>query len=338
MLFDQHFNLKIADFGFAAPVAGRDGSGFCKTKLGTESYMAPEIHARRPYIGTSVDLFACAIILFIMITQHPPFSRAEPNDPFYRLLCANRADLFWKAHSKNKPSGLEFFSEEFRNLITSMLQFDPAHRLTMADVKAHPWLKGPMPSLEEIQHEFHTRHQTIEAENEAKRIQKEQERAAQLAAASGGRRQYRTVGVHRGDAEEGVEEAKHELLEVRKIDPYFEGVKKNTQFFSTVNPDELLGEIAGVFRDLGHNVEIDSKKYKLKAVLKAEESDDEEEEDGQEKQPAEEEQQVELSVKILKVGDADKYCVEFNRTAGDQLQFFEAYTKVYTDLADMANA
>jgi serine/threonine protein kinase len=68
VLYDSHFNLKIADFGFAAPVAGRDGTGTCKTKLGTESYMAPEIHARRPYIGTSVDLFACAIILFIMIT------------------------------------------------------------------------------------------------------------------------------------------------------------------------------------------------------------------------------------------------------------------------------
>lgn len=151
ILYSHDFNLKIADFGFAAPVAGRDGSGYCKTKLGTESYMAPEIHARRPYIGTSVDLFACAIILFIMVTQHPPFTRAEPNDPFYRLICANRADLFWKAHSKNKPNGADFFSEEFKNLITSMLQFDPAHRLSMAEVKAHPWVNGPVKTLAEIQ-------------------------------------------------------------------------------------------------------------------------------------------------------------------------------------------
>jgi serine/threonine protein kinase len=177
VLFDQFFNLKIADFGFAAPVSGRDGSGYCKTKLGTESYMAPEIHARRPYIGTSVDLFACAIILFIMITQHPPFTRAEPNDPFYRLLCANRADLFWKAHAKNKPNGLEFFSEEFRNLITSMLQFDPAHRLTMAEVKSHPWLAGPTPTLEQIQLEFAQRKGLIDKENEAKHTQKLAEKA-----------------------------------------------------------------------------------------------------------------------------------------------------------------
>lgn len=68
VLYDSEFNLKIADFGFAAPIEGRDGSGSLKTRLGTESYMAPEIHARKPYSGASVDLFACGIILFICFT------------------------------------------------------------------------------------------------------------------------------------------------------------------------------------------------------------------------------------------------------------------------------
>ena len=68
VLFDQEFNLKIADFGFAAPIVGRDGSGNLITKLGTESYMAPEIHLKKPYNGAAVDIFACGIVLFIMIT------------------------------------------------------------------------------------------------------------------------------------------------------------------------------------------------------------------------------------------------------------------------------
>jgi len=55
VLYDQFFNLKIADFGFAAPLAGRDGSGTLKTKLGTESYMAPEIHARKAYNGDTTS-------------------------------------------------------------------------------------------------------------------------------------------------------------------------------------------------------------------------------------------------------------------------------------------
>ena len=83
--------------------------------------MAPEIHLRKPYNGPQVDLFASGIILFILFTQHPPFHRGEPTDSFYKFLCANRADIFWKSHSRSKPNGMEFFSEDFKNLITSML-------------------------------------------------------------------------------------------------------------------------------------------------------------------------------------------------------------------------
>lgn len=43
IMLDKNFNVKLADFGFAAPTAGRDGSGFLTTRLGTLAYMAPEI-------------------------------------------------------------------------------------------------------------------------------------------------------------------------------------------------------------------------------------------------------------------------------------------------------
>jgi BR serine/threonine kinase len=109
--------LKIADFGFAAPVEGKDGSGYLTSKLGTESYMAPEIHLHQPYMGRSIDLFAGAIILFIMVAQHPPFTTAQPNDPFYKCLAANRADIFWKTHCQNKEGTDQFFSKEFKMLI-----------------------------------------------------------------------------------------------------------------------------------------------------------------------------------------------------------------------------
>lgn len=51
LLLDKNFTLKIADFGFAAPIEGRDGSGHLTTKLGTLNYMAPEIHLNQPYQG-----------------------------------------------------------------------------------------------------------------------------------------------------------------------------------------------------------------------------------------------------------------------------------------------
>ena len=66
-----------------------------------------------------MDLFALGIILFIIYAGHPPFNLAKENDNYYRLIALQRADLFWKAHSNNKAPG--FFSEEFKDLITSML-------------------------------------------------------------------------------------------------------------------------------------------------------------------------------------------------------------------------
>jgi len=31
IMLDKHYNVKIADFGFAAPASGRDGAGFLET-------------------------------------------------------------------------------------------------------------------------------------------------------------------------------------------------------------------------------------------------------------------------------------------------------------------
>lgn len=76
--------------------------------------MAPEILLGRPYSGFSVDLFALGIILFIMVARTPPFFKAIPSDPLYKFLMENRDDLFWAAHSKNKPEGAMYFSKDFK--------------------------------------------------------------------------------------------------------------------------------------------------------------------------------------------------------------------------------
>jgi 5'-AMP-activated protein kinase catalytic alpha subunit len=47
ILFDENFNIKIADFGYAGPIAGRDKSGYLKTILGTKPYMAPELREHK---------------------------------------------------------------------------------------------------------------------------------------------------------------------------------------------------------------------------------------------------------------------------------------------------
>jgi len=124
ILLDEQYNIKIADFGFAAPVEGRDGEGKLKTYLGTESYMAPELHNRQEYTGVSVDLFALGIILFILHTGHPPFSKAKLNDPHYKWFVDNRSDKFWRMHRNYQAPESGPISAEFEDLITQMFQFN----------------------------------------------------------------------------------------------------------------------------------------------------------------------------------------------------------------------
>eukprot|EP00330_Aristerostoma_sp_ATCC50986_P010545 CAMPEP_0114596026 /NCGR_PEP_ID=MMETSP0125-20121206/17967_1 /TAXON_ID=485358 ORGANISM="Aristerostoma sp., Strain ATCC 50986" /NCGR_SAMPLE_ID=MMETSP0125 /ASSEMBLY_ACC=CAM_ASM_000245 /LENGTH=566 /DNA_ID=CAMNT_0001798487 /DNA_START=68 /DNA_END=1768 /DNA_ORIENTATION=- len=175
LLFDADFNLKVADFGFATLLAGKDGSGQLHTILGTESYMAPEIHLRQPYSGPAVDLFASAIILFIMMSGNPPFAKADPrNDPHYKLLCINRHETFWKAHSRNKPEG--FYSDDFKNLMNSMLALDPAVRLSLAEVKQHAWYNGDIADVEKLQKEFAGRKKLVDEELERQRQAKQKEK------------------------------------------------------------------------------------------------------------------------------------------------------------------
>ena len=101
-MLDVNWNLKLIDFGLAAPTEGRDGSGMLKTILGTYGYMAPEQHLGRVYNGEKVDIFALGVILFVMLSMHPPFNAAIPKDQFYVALASKNFSIFWKKHAQNK--------------------------------------------------------------------------------------------------------------------------------------------------------------------------------------------------------------------------------------------
>ena len=77
-------------------------------------------------------------------------------------MASNRADLFWKAHSKHKPGQENFFSQDFKDIVQSLLQLDPQHRPSLSEVKGHPWFKGDLPTKEEVFNEFSIRSKKLD--------------------------------------------------------------------------------------------------------------------------------------------------------------------------------
>lgn len=129
----------IVDFGFAADANGEDDSGYFFKRIGTDAYMAPELHMKAPYKGAQVDIFALGIVLFQMIFGRPPFMQADDNDVLYRCIINNRSDLFWRKHIQHMADDI-VISESFKDLMTSMFQLSPENRLSLDQILAHDWV------------------------------------------------------------------------------------------------------------------------------------------------------------------------------------------------------
>jgi serine/threonine protein kinase len=70
------------------------------SRVGTRNYMAPELLEKRPYRGTSVDIFAAGVILFIMSTGTMPFDKgATIQDSLYKYIVNKDYESFWEAWS-----------------------------------------------------------------------------------------------------------------------------------------------------------------------------------------------------------------------------------------------
>ena len=81
------------------------------------------------------DMWALGIILFISLTGVPPVDVAMDSDERYRMVAAGHLRemvIQW---------GMEM-SDEVLDLIQRILRPDPAQRLTISQILAHPWMLG----------------------------------------------------------------------------------------------------------------------------------------------------------------------------------------------------
>jgi serine/threonine protein kinase len=129
LLLDANNNIKIADFGWSVHAVS---SSRRSTMCGTLDFLAPEICQRKQY-DRNVDLWAVGILLFEMLYGSPPFVEEGQQATMNRIQEVNF--LF--------PNGTDetFVSPAAWNLITSLLQRDPAQRLPLKKVMLHPWVQ-----------------------------------------------------------------------------------------------------------------------------------------------------------------------------------------------------
>jgi serine/threonine protein kinase len=95
--------------------------------------MAPEIVAGRQYLGPQVDVWSFGVVLVAMLQGTTPFAGAADREIRRKILRAQYSI----------PEGS---SDSVRDLTRGILTVDPDRRLSLPEVRAHPWFTSALPS------------------------------------------------------------------------------------------------------------------------------------------------------------------------------------------------
>jgi serine/threonine protein kinase len=129
LLLDANKNIKLADFGLSNLM--RDGE-FLRTSCGSPNYAAPEVISGHLYAGPEVDVWSCGVILYALLCGSLPFDDESIPNLFKKI----------KSGMYSLPTHL---SQLAKNLIPRMLEVDPMKRITIAEIRMHPWFQHKLP-------------------------------------------------------------------------------------------------------------------------------------------------------------------------------------------------
>jgi serine/threonine protein kinase len=129
LLLDANDNIKIADFGLSNLM--RDGD-FLRTSCGSPNYAAPEVISGHLYAGPETDVWSCGVILYALLCGSLPFDDESIPNLFKKI----------KSGMYSLPTHL---SQLAKNLIPRMLEVDPMKRITIPEIRLHPWFQHKLP-------------------------------------------------------------------------------------------------------------------------------------------------------------------------------------------------
>ncbi|KAI6227423.1 Calcium/calmodulin-dependent protein kinase [Aphelenchoides fujianensis] len=120
--------VKLADFGLAIEL--QNGADAWYGFAGTPGYLSPEVLNKEPY-GKPVDIWACGVILYILLVGYPPFWDDEQNKLYAQI----------KTGAYDFPSPeWDTVTPEAKSLIDSMLTLNPKKRIKADEALKVPWI------------------------------------------------------------------------------------------------------------------------------------------------------------------------------------------------------
>lgn len=127
-MIDVNYDIKLIDFGFGNTFSL---TSTLTTYCGSPFYAAPEMTQGVPYTGPEVDIWSMGVILYSMLTAALPFNGSNINE----LYDAIASGVYDKCPAK--------INSDADKLLSRMLCVKPSERITMEEIKRHPWvMKG----------------------------------------------------------------------------------------------------------------------------------------------------------------------------------------------------
>ncbi|BFZ61844.1 hypothetical protein YB2330_002921 [Saitoella coloradoensis] len=137
--------IKISDFGVSHLSQQQGGSSQDDAELaktaGTPAFFAPELcftdlgdGRKRPPVTKAIDIWSLGVTLFCLLFGKCPFTGESEFDLFRNIA---EEELVIPEHPH--------IDDEARDLLVRLLEKDPQQRITLEEVKRHPWVLRGIP-------------------------------------------------------------------------------------------------------------------------------------------------------------------------------------------------
>ena len=124
VMLDRYDNIRLIDFGLCKAHNPRQ---VMETQCGSPEYAAPEMVRGNRY-DDSADIWSLGVLTYAMAYCRLPFQDSNINNLLHKIVYS-------------EPAFPPTVSVYLLDLLQRMLTKDPSARITLAEIKEHPWVK-----------------------------------------------------------------------------------------------------------------------------------------------------------------------------------------------------